>query len=77
MAVPPLSDPLSDLLPLLPALAQPAKARGGFGVLHLLLVALLAFLIGHFGNAALPIITEKLAALREAAAPAAEPAAEL
>ena len=46
-------------------------------MLHLLLVALLAFLIGHFGNIALPVITEKLAALREAAAPAAQPPVEL
>jgi hypothetical protein len=39
---------------------QPAKPPGGFGVLHLLLVALLAFLIGHFANVAVPLLTDRL-----------------
>jgi hypothetical protein len=29
-------------------------------VLHLLLVALLAFLIGHFANVAVPLLTDRL-----------------
>ncbi|PRW50828.1 Vesicle-associated 1-2 [Chlorella sorokiniana] len=37
---------------------QPAKARGGFGVVHLLLVALLAFLVGHFANVSVPLLTD-------------------
>ncbi|EFN56782.1 hypothetical protein CHLNCDRAFT_144269 [Chlorella variabilis] len=41
------------------ALKQP-KANGGFSVLQLLLVAVLAFLIGHFANVAVPLLTEKL-----------------
>jgi len=40
-------------------LSQP-KAPGGFGVLHLLIVALLAFLVGHFANVAVPMLSEKL-----------------
>lgn len=39
---------------------QPAKAPGGFSVLHLLLVALLAFLVGHFANVAVPLLSDKL-----------------
>ncbi|KAI7842517.1 hypothetical protein COHA_003871 [Chlorella ohadii] len=39
---------------------QPAKAAGGFGVVHLLLVALLAFLIGHFANVSVPLLTDWL-----------------
>lgn len=42
-----------------PRLLQP-KANGGFSVLQLLLVAVLAFLIGHFANVAVPLLTEKL-----------------
>ena len=49
----------------LPPPPQPAAAPGGFGVFHLLLVALLAFLIGHFANIALPLLTEKLKQLQQ------------
>lgn len=53
---------------------QPTRrAPGGFGVLHLLLVAVLAFLIGHFANVALPLLTEKLRELQAAAATASQP----
>ena len=48
-----------------PSSPQPAAAPGGFGVVHLLLVALLAFLIGHFANVALPLLTEKLKQLQQ------------
>eukprot|EP00887_Chlorella_sp_A99_P001219 scaffold14.g1219.t1 len=41
------------------AAAAPPPA-GGFGLLHLLLVALLAFVIGHVANVALPFITSRL-----------------
>lgn len=38
---------------------QLAKAPGGFGVLHLVIVAILAFLIGHFAHVNVPLLTEK------------------
>jgi Sec-independent protein translocase protein TatA len=41
---------------------QPIKAAGGFSWLHLLLVAVIAFLIGHVGQISVPGLTEKLRA---------------
>ncbi|KAL4429994.1 hypothetical protein ABPG77_004364 [Micractinium sp. CCAP 211/92] len=44
---------------------QRAAAPGGFSVLHLVLVAILAFLVGHFANVAVPLVTDKLNQLKQ------------
>lgn len=40
--------------------APGAPAAGGFSLLHLLLVAVLAFLIGHIANVFIPFVTSRL-----------------
>ena len=40
--------------------AATAPPAGGFNIIHLLLVALLAFIIGHVANVAIPFITKRL-----------------
>jgi hypothetical protein len=40
---------------------QPIQPTGGgYSVLHLLLVAVLAFLIGHFAHVSIPLLSDKL-----------------
>ncbi|KAL4444064.1 hypothetical protein ABPG75_011801 [Micractinium tetrahymenae] len=44
---------------------QRAAAPGGFSVLHLVLVAILAFLVGHFASVTVPLLTDKLNQLKQ------------